>query len=215
MTSTDGTQYHSNGSSCGYRRFSITSRSSQDATKGRAGFTAFHQETTRARTDADFGSRSVEFACRLSASVWETSIVLREAGAACDAPANHSTRFPARERSKPRAVGDAHAGRGATVRAIQGGRVRYFLAFSYNMHDSSVSIADEKRVLLVLEAERFFGEKKKRCSKAEMETLIDVALRHCGIGIRDVEGVACTSYLNEHLPEKLRDVEWLAEGECT
>ena len=94
-------------------------------------------------------------------------------------------------------------------------QMRYFLAFSYNMHDSSVSIADEKRVLLVLEAERFFGEKKKRCSKAEMETLIEVALRHVRISIQDVEGVACTSYLNEHLPEHLRDVEWLAEGQCT
>jgi predicted NodU family carbamoyl transferase len=47
--------------------------------------------------------------------------------------------------------------------------MRYFLAFSYNRHDSARSIADEKRFLLVLEAERFFGEKKKRCSKAEME----------------------------------------------
>jgi hypothetical protein len=51
------------------------------------------------------------------------------------------------------------------------------------MHDSSVSIADEKRVLLVLEAERFFGEKKKRCNKAEMETLTEVALqRVCNDG---------------------------------
>lgn len=80
------------------------------------------------------------------------------------------------------------------------------------MHDSSVSIADEERVLLVLEAERFFGEKKKRCDKREMETLIGVALAHCGIGIQDVDGVACTAYLNEHLPENERDVEWLAEG---
>jgi carbamoyltransferase len=90
--------------------------------------------------------------------------------------------------------------------------MRYFLAFSYNMHDSSVSIADETRVLLVLEAERLFGEKKKRCDKKEMETLIATALRHCGIGIGDIEGVACTAYLNEHLPEHQRDVEWLAEG---
>ncbi len=91
--------------------------------------------------------------------------------------------------------------------------MRYFLAFSYNMHDSSVSIADENRVLLVLEAERFYGEKKKRCDKREMETLIDVALRHCNISIKDVEGVACTAYLNEHLPENQRDVEWLIEGQ--
>ena len=40
---------------------------------------------------------------------------------------------------------------------LRRGHVRYFLAFSYNAHDSSLSIADEKRVLLVLEAERFFG----------------------------------------------------------
>lgn len=66
---------------------------------------------------------------------------------------------------------------------LRRGHVRYLLAFSYNMHDSSVSIADEKRVLLVLEAERFFGEKKKRCNKAEMETLTEVALqRVCNDG---------------------------------
>ncbi|HWO12216.1 MAG TPA: hypothetical protein VNN80_22125, partial [Polyangiaceae bacterium] len=91
--------------------------------------------------------------------------------------------------------------------------MRHFLGFSYNMHDSSVSVADESRVLLVLEAERFFGEKKKRCSRAEMETLIEVALSHCGLQISDIEGVACTAYLNEHLPEQARDVEWLAEAQ--
>src|SRR4051812_19477218 len=90
--------------------------------------------------------------------------------------------------------------------------MRYFLAFSYNMHDSSVSIADENRVLLVLEAERYFGEKKKRCDKREMDQLIAVALSHCGIGIKDVEGVACTAYLNDHLPEHERDVEWIIDG---
>jgi carbamoyltransferase len=89
--------------------------------------------------------------------------------------------------------------------------VRYFLAFSYNVHDSSVSIADEERVLLVLEAERYFGEKKKGCNHAEMERLIGVALAHCGIGIDDIEAVACTAYKNEHLPEPLRNVKFLAE----
>lgn len=91
--------------------------------------------------------------------------------------------------------------------------MRHFLAFAYNMHDSSVSIADETRVLLVLEAERLFAKKKKRCTKAEMETLIEAALKHCEISIDDIDGVACTSYLNEHLPEDLRSVEWLAEGQ--
>jgi carbamoyltransferase len=89
--------------------------------------------------------------------------------------------------------------------------MRYFLAFSYNLHDSSVSIADEERVLLVLEAERYFGEKKKRCDHGEMEQLIAVALRHCGVRLEQIEGVACTSYRNEHLPEDDRDFKWLAE----
>jgi carbamoyltransferase len=90
--------------------------------------------------------------------------------------------------------------------------MQYFLAFSYNLHDSSVSIADERRVLLVLEAERYFGEKKKRCDHAEMEELIGVALRFTGIEIEDVEAIACTAYENEHLPEELRDTRWLAES---
>jgi carbamoyltransferase len=89
--------------------------------------------------------------------------------------------------------------------------MRYFLAFSYNVHDSSVSVADEQRVLLVLEAERVFGEKKKRCDHAEMEQLIGIALKHVGISIRDVEGVACTAYKNEHLPEEARDVSWTSQ----
>ena len=89
--------------------------------------------------------------------------------------------------------------------------MRYFLAFSYNVHDSSVSIADEQRVLAVLEAERYFGEKKKRCTRAEMETLVAVALDFCGIRAADLSAVACTAYQNEHVPEALRNIEWLAE----
>jgi carbamoyltransferase len=86
--------------------------------------------------------------------------------------------------------------------------MRHFLAFAYNVHDSSVSLADERRVLLVLEAERYFGVKKKRTSFAEMETLVAVALAHAGVGIEDVEGVAVTAYQNEHLPEPRRDERW-------
>ncbi len=89
--------------------------------------------------------------------------------------------------------------------------MRYFLAFSYNVHDSSVSIADERRVLCVLEAERYFGEKKQRCTRAQMETLVQVALRFCGIGAEALEAVTCTAYQNEHVPEALRNIEWLAE----
>ncbi|HEX6766303.1 MAG TPA: carbamoyltransferase C-terminal domain-containing protein, partial [Polyangiaceae bacterium] len=88
--------------------------------------------------------------------------------------------------------------------------MRYFLSFAYNVHDSSVSLADEERVLLVLEAERLFGEKKKRTSHDEMEALIGAALDHAGIGIADVEGVSVTAYENEHLPKERRDERWVS-----
>src|SRR5258706_1475172 len=44
-----------------------------------------------------------------------------------------------------------------------------------------------------------------------MERLVAAALHHCGIGIGDIEGVACTAYRNEHLPEGVQNVKWLAE----
>jgi carbamoyltransferase len=87
----------------------------------------------------------------------------------------------------------------------------YYLAFAYNLHDSSVSIADEERVLLVLEAERYYGVKKKGCDHAEMEALIAEALRYCGISIADIAGVACTAYMNQHLDEADRGCDWTTE----
>jgi carbamoyltransferase len=93
--------------------------------------------------------------------------------------------------------------------------MKHFLAFSYNMHDSSVSVADERRVKLVLEAERFYRVKKKRCDHAEMEELIGVALRYLGLTIQQIEGVACTAYLNEHLAEGQRDIEWVERRPVT
>lgn len=89
--------------------------------------------------------------------------------------------------------------------------MKYYLAFSYNLHDSSVSIADEEKVLLVLEAERYFGEKKMRCTHEQMEELVAHALGYCGISIDDVDGVACTAYRNDHLPEDARDCAWKTE----
>ena len=80
--------------------------------------------------------------------------------------------------------------------------MRYFLAFSYNVHDSSVSIADEERALCVLEAERYFGEKKKRCTQAEMETPSSPwPSISAGIRIEDVERRrTAPAYQNEHAP---------------
>ncbi len=87
----------------------------------------------------------------------------------------------------------------------------YFLAFSYNLHDSSVSIADDERVLLVLEAERYFGTKKMACTRPQMEELAAAALRYCRIPAEAIAGVACTAYRNEHLPEGERDCAWKDE----
>ena len=87
--------------------------------------------------------------------------------------------------------------------------MKYYLAFAYNVHDSSVSIANEERVLLVLEAERYFGSKKMSCTPAQMEELVGEALGYCGIAIGDVDGVACTAYHNAHLPERARDCAWV------
>lgn len=87
----------------------------------------------------------------------------------------------------------------------------FSLSFAYNVHDSSVSIADAERVLLVLEAERYFGERKKRCTHAEMEQLAAVALRYAGATIDDVGSVAATGYQNEHLADEHRDEPWVSE----
>ncbi len=48
---------------------------------------------------------------------------------------------------------------------------------AFNFHDSSVSFAENKKIKLVLEAERVFRKKKMSCSPQEMETLIRTGLR--------------------------------------
>jgi carbamoyltransferase len=47
---------------------------------------------------------------------------------------------------------------------------------AFNYHDSSVSFALDDKIILVLEAERVFREKKKRCNSKEMEELINYGL---------------------------------------
>jgi carbamoyltransferase len=55
-----------------------------------------------------------------------------------------------------------------------GGVLSCGIAFNY--HDSSVAFAINERVVLVLEAERIFREKKKACSREEMEYLVRYGL---------------------------------------
>jgi len=73
---------------------------------------------------------------------------------------------------------------------------RLYCAFAYNIHDSSVTFSLDNRVVLVLEAERIFRQKRKRCDKNEMEYLIEYGLHHLGKQPDDVDGWAMTTLQN-------------------
>ncbi len=79
------------------------------------------------------------------------------------------------------------------------GKPKVLCAISFNVHDSSVSFAIEEKVVLVLEAERIFREKKKVCSKSEMEHLIKYGLTYLQIQLDDVEYWAMTTLQNPYL----------------
>lgn len=76
---------------------------------------------------------------------------------------------------------------------------KVFCAISFNVHDSSVSFAIDEKVVLVLEAERFFRVKKKVCSKKEMEELIKYGLSYLKIELEDVEYWTMTTLQNPYL----------------
>ncbi|MFW5871569.1 MAG: carbamoyltransferase C-terminal domain-containing protein [bacterium] len=76
---------------------------------------------------------------------------------------------------------------------------KVFCAISFNVHDSSVSFAIDEKVVLVLEAERFFRVKKKVCSKKEMEELIKYGLSNLKIELEDVKYWTMTTLQNPHL----------------
>lgn len=73
---------------------------------------------------------------------------------------------------------------------------RLYCAFAYNVHDSSVSFAIDNKVVLVLEAERVFKQKRKKCSKEEMEYLIKYGLDYLGKKTEDVSKWAMTTLQN-------------------
>lgn len=76
-------------------------------------------------------------------------------------------------------------------------------SIAFNHHDSSVAIGRGSSVLLVLEAERWFRQRKKLCSAKEMESLILVALQHRRLRLQDI-GVWILGTLNN---------PWLTEDE--
>lgn len=73
---------------------------------------------------------------------------------------------------------------------------RLYCAFSYNIHDSSVAFSINENVVLVLEAERIFKEKRKRCDKDEMEFLIKYGLEYLKRDVDDIESWAMTTLQN-------------------
>jgi carbamoyltransferase len=72
-------------------------------------------------------------------------------------------------------------------------------AISYNVHDSSVSFAIDANVVLVLEAERVYRIKKKRCDHQEIEYLINYGLAYLQRNIEEVEHWAMTTLYNPFL----------------
>ena len=70
-------------------------------------------------------------------------------------------------------------------------REKYILAIHFGFHDSNICIASSKKILLHLEAERIFREKKHMAlsSKQAMENLIKTGLDYLSITIKDIETV--------------------------
>jgi len=86
------------------------------------------------------------------------------------------------------------------------------VSFAFNAHDSSVTVADDKHVLLVIEAERFFRQKRKLCASThEMEMLILHALSILNLNENDVSYWCGTAFENKFLPENKRTCSWIKE----
>jgi carbamoyltransferase len=73
---------------------------------------------------------------------------------------------------------------------------KYFCAISYNIHDSSISFAKNNKIILVLEAERIFRVKRKRCNEDEMDELIKYGLTYLRINIEDIDYWSMTTLQN-------------------
>lgn len=77
---------------------------------------------------------------------------------------------------------------------------KLFCGIAYNVHDSSVSFAINRKVVLVLEAERFFREKKKGCNEKEMECLINHGLKILNKKPDDISNYALSTLKNPLIP---------------
>ncbi len=83
------------------------------------------------------------------------------------------------------------------------------VSFAFNVHDSSVTIAIDNKILLVSEAERYFRSKRKVCASVqEMEELILYALSLLNLTPNHVTHWCGTAFENQFLPLENRLCQW-------
>ena len=67
---------------------------------------------------------------------------------------------------------------------------KLILSISFCFHDSCITLANEEKVLIHLEAERIFREKHKKFKNtSEVDYLVDIGLKYIGKTIDDVTEV--------------------------
>lgn len=80
---------------------------------------------------------------------------------------------------------------------------KYILSIYFGYHDSCITVADDKQVLLHLEAERYFRKKHIHVSKEQMLELINYTLQYLQINITDVKEVLIARWNNQFDGEKI------------
>jgi carbamoyltransferase len=80
---------------------------------------------------------------------------------------------------------------------------KHILSIAFCMHDSCVTIADDTRILVHLEGERYFKQKHIRVETPEkMDQLVGGALQHVKLSINDISEVLLAGYCNRYpLPQ--------------
>ena len=79
---------------------------------------------------------------------------------------------------------------------------KLILSISFCYHDSSITFSDNEKILLHLEAERYFRVKHKRVETIEeMDELITVGLNYLNKTVDDITEVLVTKWMNLYEPD--------------
>ncbi|MDD2482840.1 MAG: carbamoyltransferase C-terminal domain-containing protein [Candidatus Shapirobacteria bacterium] len=73
----------------------------------------------------------------------------------------------------------------------------YILSVYFGYHDSSITFADDKEIILHLEAERYFRKKHIHLNKEQMFELINYSLHYLNIDIKQVKEVLVAKWNNQ------------------